>query len=159
MQVADNTVTTFYAASIDGGHDRSPCSEEPATYVEDSIAPHTRITSGPGARTRHRNVVFRFGDIAEETGTRFYCRLDKRRWTYCNTPLRLRHLRSSPPRPRSRVRRRGGQPREEAGGAALQGHRGGPAARRAWCGPRAELRKTVVPGRGGERRRVRRVVG
>ena len=47
--VADNTTTSFRARAADAAGNASPCSA-PRTYVEDSTAPQTTITSGPGAR-------------------------------------------------------------------------------------------------------------
>jgi hypothetical protein len=92
LQVADDTTVAFYGISIDGGNDRSQCSSEPAIYIEDSTAPHTRITSGPAATTRKRNVVFRFTDVAGESADTFSCKLDKGRWKPCRAPLKLRGL-------------------------------------------------------------------
>ncbi len=92
VQVANDTVVTFYGISIDGGNDRSLCSEQPAVYIEDSTAPHTRITSGPAAKTRKRRAVFRFTDVAGESTTTFFCKLDRRRWKVCRAPLKLKHL-------------------------------------------------------------------
>ena len=56
MTVPENTATTFSAVSI--GAQRSACSD-PVTYTEDSLAPRTRITMGPGVKTRKRKAVFR----------------------------------------------------------------------------------------------------
>ncbi len=92
IEVSDNTVLTFYGVSIDGGGDHSPCSEEPAVYVEDSTAPHTRITAGPSVKTRKRTVLFRFADVTGDPSTSFLCRLDKRKWKSCQAPLKLKHL-------------------------------------------------------------------
>lgn len=92
VEVANDTVVTFYGISIDGGYDRSLCSAEPAVYIEDSTAPHTRITSGPAAKTRKRKVVFRFADIAGESATAFLCKLDRGRWKPCRAPLKLKRL-------------------------------------------------------------------
>lgn len=91
IEVADNSTTTLYGISMDGGG-RSQCSSDPVTYVEDSTAPDARITSGPAARTRRTRALFRFADTSGEAGTTFLCRLDHRRWTPCSSPLRLRHL-------------------------------------------------------------------
>lgn len=92
VQVADNTKSSFYGVAIDAGGDRSPCTPDPVEYVEDSTAPETRITSGPGAKTRKRKVSFRFADVSEDLSAHFICRLDRRRWRSCSSPLRLRHL-------------------------------------------------------------------
>lgn len=93
VQVVDNATVAFYGVSIDGGNDRSPCSSAPAVYVEDSTIPLTRITMGPGAKTRKRTAVFRFLDSAGEApGTKFLCRLDRRKWTACSAPFRAKRL-------------------------------------------------------------------
>jgi len=93
VQVVDNDTTTFYGVSVDGGGDESPCSPTPAVYVEDSTAPRTRITMGPGVKTRRRTAVFRFLDIAGETpGTTYLCKLDRRGWRACESPYRARRL-------------------------------------------------------------------
>jgi hypothetical protein len=93
VQVLDNATVSFYGVSIDGGNDRSPCSPDPAVYFEDSTAPLTRITMGPGAKTRKRTAVFRFLDSAGETpGTTFLCKLDRRKWKSCAAPFRAKRL-------------------------------------------------------------------
>lgn len=65
----------------------------PAQGARDSQPPLTRITFGPGVKTRKRSVVFRFADISDDPpGTAFFCRLDRRRWHRCRAPWRLSHL-------------------------------------------------------------------
>ncbi len=89
--VADNTTTTFSVNSSSGGA-QSACSNA-VTYVEDSTPPHTKITMGPGVKTRHRKVVFRFADITEDPpGTTFLCKLDRKKWRHCNSPYKLHRL-------------------------------------------------------------------
>jgi hypothetical protein len=91
VHVEDDTTTIFSAASV--GAQRSACSA-PVTYVEDSTAPRTRITMGPGAKTRKRKAVLRFADITDDApGTSFLCKVDRAKWKPCSSPLRLRHLR------------------------------------------------------------------
>lgn len=91
VQVADNSTTTFSAAAVGGK--RSDCSA-PVTYVEDSTTPVTRVTMGPGVKTRKRKTVLRFADITEGApGTStFLCKVDKARWKPCTSPFRLKHL-------------------------------------------------------------------
>jgi hypothetical protein len=90
VQVADNTTTTFSAVSVGG--QRSNCSS-PVSYDEDSTAPVTRVTMGPGVKTRKHKVVFRFADITEDPpGTSFFCKVDKAKWKPCASPFRLNHL-------------------------------------------------------------------
>ena len=89
--VADNSTTVFFASSSSGSA-QSGCSSS-VTYVEDSTPPHTKITMGPGVKTRHRKVIFRFADIAEDApGTTFLCKVDHKKWKPCNSPFKLRHL-------------------------------------------------------------------
>lgn len=91
LRVVDNTTSAFYGVSIGPGG-QSRCSD-PVYYVEDSTPPHTRITLGPASKTRNRSPVFRFTDITDDTpGTVFLCKVDKRRWKPCRTPLHLRKL-------------------------------------------------------------------
>lgn len=90
VQVADNTTTAFSAVAVGG--QRSGCSS-PVTYVEDSTPPRTRVTMGPGVKTRKRKVVFRFADVTPDPpGTIFFCKVDEARWKPCSSPLRLGHL-------------------------------------------------------------------
>lgn len=56
------------------------------------IAPLTRITFGPSARTRVRRPVFRFTDSTGQPGTRFICKLDRRAWRPCTSPTKLKRL-------------------------------------------------------------------
>jgi len=56
------------------------------------VAPHTRITFAPAAKTRSRNPVFRFVDATGQTGTKFRCKLDRGRWKGCHSPLKLKKL-------------------------------------------------------------------
>jgi hypothetical protein len=81
----------FSAVAVsDGG--QSSCSNS-VQYVEDSTPPHSRITMAPAAKTRHRTVVFRFTDTTgDPAGTAFFCKVDKRKWRLCSSPLRLQGL-------------------------------------------------------------------
>jgi hypothetical protein len=98
VQVADNTSNSFSAVSVSSGG-TSPCSD-PASYVEDSTPPKTKITMGPGFKTRHGKVVFRFADITDDPpGTTFLCKFDRRKWRRCYSPFKVKHL--------HRMRRRG----------------------------------------------------
>jgi len=91
VQVPDNVTVAFSALSISGAG-QSACSA-PVLYVEDSTAPHTRITMGPGAKTAKRKAVFRFTDTTGAApGTTFLCKVDKAKWKRCSSPLRLPHL-------------------------------------------------------------------
>lgn len=91
VTMAPNTTALFSARSVDSDGDRSACSD-PVAYTDDSIAPRTRITLGPGVKTVRRTVVFRFADITGGPETHFLCKVDRRPWKECNAPLRLKHL-------------------------------------------------------------------
>ena len=56
------------------------------------VMPETRITFGPSFKTRKREVAFRFFDATGQPGTSFICRLDRRTWRGCGSPMRLRKL-------------------------------------------------------------------
>jgi Tol biopolymer transport system component len=56
------------------------------------LTPHTRITFAPASKTRLRNPVFRFTDSTGQSGTTFRCKVDRRPWASCSSPLRLRRL-------------------------------------------------------------------
>jgi hypothetical protein len=91
LRVADNSTTDFTGIATANGK-QSFCSP-PATYIEDSSPPRTRITMGPGAKTRHRKVVFRFADVAgDPLGASFLCKVDHRKWKTCYSPFKLKHL-------------------------------------------------------------------
>lgn len=90
VPVAANAETAFSAVAIGAQH--SACSE-PVTYTEDSTAPRTRVTMGPGVKTRKRTAIFRFKDVtADPPGTAFVCRVDKQKWKHCASPFHLKHL-------------------------------------------------------------------
>jgi hypothetical protein len=90
VSVPVNTATTFSAVAVAAQH--SGCSD-PVTYTEDSTAPRTRITMGPGVKTRKRKAVFRFTDVTEDPpGTTFVCKVDKKKWKPCSSPFHLKHL-------------------------------------------------------------------
>jgi hypothetical protein len=92
VQVADNVTVAFYGASVGSGGALSKCSTA-VFYVEDSTAPHTVITMGPGSKTRKHTAVFRFTDTTgAAAGTAFFCKVDKGKWKTCSSPLRLRRL-------------------------------------------------------------------
>lgn len=93
VRVVDNVAVVFSAvsASAAGQSDCSP----PVLYVEDSLTPHTRITMGPASKTAKHKAIFRFVDTTGDApGTIFLCKVDKRKWKRCSSPLRLKRLRS-----------------------------------------------------------------
>ena len=90
--VAENTATSFYAVSVGSNDIRSACSA-PVTYLEDSTLPRTRITMGPGTKTRKRSPVFRFADVSgDPANTSFLCKVNRGKWAPCTAPFHLRHL-------------------------------------------------------------------
>lgn len=94
VAVTPNAETAFSAVSVGAQH--SGCSAS-VTYTEDSTAPRTRVTMGPGVKTRKRNAVFRFKDITSDPpGTTFVCKVDKGKWKQCASPFRAKHLKLGP---------------------------------------------------------------
>jgi hypothetical protein len=85
-------------SSSGGGGASSPPPPAPAPpELGDEVklayaTPLTRITFGPAFKTRARRPVFRFTDATGQAGTRFICKLDRRRWRPCSSPARLRKL-------------------------------------------------------------------
>lgn len=57
------------------------------------VAPLTRISFGPAAKTRARRPVFRFLDATGQPGSTFLCKLDRKSWKLCASPLKLPRLR------------------------------------------------------------------
>jgi hypothetical protein len=55
------------------------------------VAPLTRITLAPLAKTRVRRPIFQFIDTTEQPNTDFFCRLDRQKWRGCNSPYRPKH--------------------------------------------------------------------
>ncbi|HXQ88243.1 MAG TPA: hypothetical protein VN733_01270, partial [Solirubrobacterales bacterium] len=56
------------------------------------LLPRTRITFAPAAKTRSRSPVFRFTDSTGQSGTTFQCKVDRKGWRRCSSPLRLKRL-------------------------------------------------------------------
>lgn len=56
------------------------------------VAPRTRITFAPAAKTRARRPVFRFTDTTGQPGTSFRCRVDRARWRGCSSPVKVKRL-------------------------------------------------------------------
>ncbi len=87
------------SGSGSGGGEPAPSGGGPAPSVQLTpsgdpyVTPVTRITFGPAFKTRARHPVFRFADASGQPGTRFICRLDRRKWGWCSAPVRLKHLR------------------------------------------------------------------
>lgn len=97
IHVGANSTTSLFGVAIDSDGERSRCSSEPVVYSEDSAPPLTRITSGPGMKTRKAKPVFRFADITDDPpGTAFVCKLDRRPWRSCQSPWRLTRVGRKP---------------------------------------------------------------
>ena len=92
VQIVPNTTVTFYGKSVGSVGNESACSPTPVAYTDDSIAPRTRITAGPGIKTLKHTVVFRFTDITGGFDTSFLCKVDRRPWKACHAPFRLKRL-------------------------------------------------------------------
>jgi hypothetical protein len=56
------------------------------------LLPRTRITFAPASKTRSRSPVFRFTDSTGQSGTTFQCKIDRKAWRRCSSPLRLKRL-------------------------------------------------------------------
>jgi hypothetical protein len=81
--VTSDTATILRATSTDPAGNVSPCSTG-FTYVEDSIAPQTTITSGPpSSTTNHRPT---FGFASSEPNSTFRCRFDSQAFAACSGP-------------------------------------------------------------------------
>jgi hypothetical protein len=81
--VADDTTTTFYSTATDAAGNRSACSSNATTYVEDSAAPQTTITSGPSGGPFSLGFSF----VSSEPGSRFECRTDLDALARCTSPF------------------------------------------------------------------------
>jgi len=55
------------------------------------VAPLTKITVAPLAKTHSRRPVFQFVDSIEQPNTKFFCRIDRERWKGCTSPYRPKH--------------------------------------------------------------------
>lgn len=77
-----------------GGGDGSGAavSSPPDSGGAEYVTPKTRITFGPAAKTRERRPVFRFTDSTGQADTTFSCKLDRKPWKACGSPIRLKGL-------------------------------------------------------------------
>jgi hypothetical protein len=66
----------------------SPPAAEPESV--DASAPQTKIVKGPGTRVPQGEAVFRFK--SSEGGSRFQCKIDRKKTARCRSPRRYRHL-------------------------------------------------------------------
>lgn len=56
------------------------------------VVPQVKITFAPAFKTRKRRPVFRFADLTGQPGTKFFCRVDRRRWRGCTSPVKVKKL-------------------------------------------------------------------
>ena len=54
------------------------------------VVPLPKITFGPAFKTRLRRPVFRFADLTGQPGTKFFCRVDRKAWKACSSPVKLK---------------------------------------------------------------------
>jgi len=64
--------------------------EAPYVAVPDATPPQTTISKGPKRRTRSRKAPFVFG--SSEAGSTFACKLDRKAFSPCASPLKLKRL-------------------------------------------------------------------
>jgi hypothetical protein len=83
VTVPDNTTTGLRATATDRAGNTSTCSAA-RTYVEDSRAPQTTITSGPSGVTLEPSPTFGFA--SSEPGSTFECRFDSEPFATCSGP-------------------------------------------------------------------------
>jgi hypothetical protein len=57
-----------------------------------AVSPRTRVTYAPLFKTRLRRPVIGFVDSTEQDGTAFVCKLDKKGWHSCRSPVHLKRL-------------------------------------------------------------------
>jgi hypothetical protein len=82
VSVADDSTTALRATATTAGG-TSSCSP-PLTYVEDSTAPDTTVTSGPSGTTNDPTPTFEFS--SNELGSSFECRFDSTTFGPCSGP-------------------------------------------------------------------------
>ena len=82
VSVPDNSTTALRATATASGN-TSGCSA-PRTYVEDSAAPDTTITSGPTGTTTDSTPTFGFS--SSEPSSSFECRFDSAAFAPCSGP-------------------------------------------------------------------------
>ena len=88
--VEENTVSHLRAIALDTAGNRSPCSQDPFVFIEDSREPEIWIRSGPGGKVGDRSPTFVFR--ASEAVSRFRCRRDRHEWRRCRSPYTLAEL-------------------------------------------------------------------
>jgi Tol biopolymer transport system component len=80
---------------VDEAVDQAPAVEGQVVVAPpgpEFLAPHTRITFAPASKTRSRSPVFRFTDSTGQSGTTFQCKVDRKPWRRCRSPLHLKRL-------------------------------------------------------------------
>jgi hypothetical protein len=83
VTVPDDTTTRLRAKATDAAGNTSACSAA-RTYVEDSRAPQTTISSGPSGVTLEASPTFGFA--SSQAGSTFECRFDSEPFAACSGP-------------------------------------------------------------------------
>lgn len=86
--LADGTYA-FSVRAVDGWGDPTPDPPQ-RTFTVDTVAPRTRITSGPPPHTNDRSPRFRFA--ADEELVSFECSFDGGEWEACESPVSYQDL-------------------------------------------------------------------
>jgi hypothetical protein len=85
---ATSGATTSTGGAGSGTKKPAPTHDSGIAYV----APEAKITFGPAFKTRQRRPTFRFADITGQPNTKFFCRVDRKPWSGCTSPIRLKKL-------------------------------------------------------------------
>ena len=84
VHVGGNRTTTFRATATDQAGNASACSG-PLDYVEDSQAPPTQVTSGPGSKTSDTTPTYAFR--SDDASATFECSTDSSPFDPCTSPF------------------------------------------------------------------------
>ena len=89
VEVPDNAMTSISGVAVDAAGNVSPCSG-PISYIEDSIAPDTKIIAGPKGETTNRTPAFRLH--VTEPGSFPVCKVDRNPAKRCAVFYRVERL-------------------------------------------------------------------
>lgn len=79
-----NGAHTFEVRALDGAGDPDPTPAS-RSFVVDTVAPQTTITSGPSGETKDNTPAFTFESL--DASARFQCRVDTAEFAACATPF------------------------------------------------------------------------
>ena len=79
---------TFQVRATDASANTSAAASR--SWTVDTVAPQTKITSGPGKSTKSKKATLKFSST--EPGSTFKCKLDKGAWTTCKSPKTYKNL-------------------------------------------------------------------